>query len=251
VIRNNLYWIWYIKESVLTTLDFYRRSIIEKVIPSFSSIETEAQEIKEQEYDRLMSLPSDGYGPDPSDLAERAFDEGLHYSEFMHDMLQGIMNLSAVGLHHLLEQHLILFLRKELLTLQEERDLSTITGERVKRILSFEEARKRLEAHGIEIVKFSCWSKIRELRLVANAVKHAEGDACEQLKLCRPELFVHPMVFHSSKVPVGPVLSPLSGEDIYVTKEKFEEYVNSVREFWKELIEALQLQGPTDTTYRI
>lgn len=246
MIRNNLYWVWYIKESVLTTLDFYRRSIFEKIIPSFSSIETEAHEIEEQAYDRIMSLPSDGYGPDPSDLAESAFDEGLEYYEFMHDMLQGIMNLFAVGLHHLLEQQLIFVLRKELLTLREENALSTMTGARLKRILSFEEAKKRLRTHGIEIEQFGCWSKISELRLVANAIKHAEGDACERLKLRRPELFIHPMVFRSSDVPVGPVFSPLSGEDIYVTKEKIGEYINSVREFWKELIEALKLQGPVD-----
>ena len=51
------------------------------------------------------------------------------------------------------------------------------------------EFQKRLKDIGIDIVAFSSWTKIDELKQVANAVKHAEGDAVQRLHGLRPDFF--------------------------------------------------------------
>lgn len=79
MIRNSGYWILFIRDSFLPTLDYFRKAIIEKIIPAFNDLEKEAEKISDEEYDRLGSLPSDGDGPDGADLAESAFEKGLEH----------------------------------------------------------------------------------------------------------------------------------------------------------------------------
>ena len=59
----------------------------------------------EAEFDRLGSMPAD---PDVSinlgDIAHWATEHGIEYYETMLAVRQGMVNLLAVGLHHLFEQ---------------------------------------------------------------------------------------------------------------------------------------------------
>jgi hypothetical protein len=55
---------------------------------------------------------------------------------------------------------------------QEENDRS---------LFKMSEFQKRMKAVGIEITTFSSWAKVDELRLLANTVKHAEGDSAHEL----------------------------------------------------------------------
>jgi hypothetical protein len=73
---------------------------------------------------------------------------------------------------------------------------------------------------------FSSWKRIKELPLVANTIKHAEGGAAKKLRRLRPDLFVHPKYRHESKrskrdrMPLR-VRKPLLGEDLFVAPEPF------------------------------
>ena len=109
--------------------------------------------------------------------------------------------------------------------------------------MRIEETRKRLlEDYGIDVATFSSWGKIEELRLVANCVKHADGPSCAQLKELRPDLFVPPFVKKETEEAdlafVGQVFQPLAGEDLYVSANDFEKYVEAVKGFWQEFAEA-------------
>ena len=42
---------------------------------------------------------------------------------------------------------------------------------------------------GISIEEFRSWNDLEELRLVCNAVKHAEGGSAKALEKIRPDLF--------------------------------------------------------------
>ena len=46
---------------------------------------------------------------------------------------------------------------------------------------------------GLSLRDLPQWDAVAELRLVANAVKHAEGESEQELRQLRPDLFVHPV----------------------------------------------------------
>jgi hypothetical protein len=49
-----------------------------------------------------------------------------------------------------------------------------------------------LRALDVDVTTFTSWLRIDELRHLANCVKHAEGNSCEQLRKIRPDLFEKP-----------------------------------------------------------
>jgi len=209
----------------------------EKIVPAFDSIDKEADEVEREAFES-PSVYIDPENYDPADAAENAFEKGLEYYEWMIGMLQGVINLFVAGLYHLFEQQLLLFYRQELLRLDEKNNIN---------LLHLKKAKGRLSTHGIIVEKFNSWSKIDELRIVANTVKHADGTSAEELKSKRPDFFSK-----SSDSPVigfsaaGPVLTPLAGDSVYITQIEFKKYVNSVKEFWREMCTALENQDRRD-----
>lgn len=205
-----------------------------RVLHSFDDISQEADQIEKAEWERLGQYATEY--TDPSDLAERAFQKGLEFYLTMSDMVQGIRNMFAAGLYHLFEQQLLLFHRQELLGFKEEND---------PKLFKVTEAARRLEDdHGVCVGRFRSWPKVEELRLLANTVKHAGGPSCEALKGWRPDLFRHPDVreFGMPFLPALDVFQPLSGKDIYVTDDDFDQYVVAAKGFWAELADALERQ---------
>lgn len=234
MIRNNLFWAHQIKVNFIPGIDFFARCMEEKIVPAFDSIDKEADEVERKAFES-PSVYIDPEYYDPADAAENAFEKGLEYYEWMTGMLQGVINLFVAGLYHLFEQQLLLFHRQELLRLDEKNNIN---------LLHLKEAKGRLSTHGIIVEKFYSWSKINELRIVANTVKHADGSSAEELKSKRPDFFSR-----SSNSPVigsfavlGPVLTPLTGDSVYITQIEFKKYVNSVKEFWSEMCTALENQ---------
>ena len=160
MIRNAIFWANHIKEFVVPEIDYFRLCLTERLLPTFENLEKEAEKVEEDEFEKLSHSPylaeSDG-----ADLAEMATDRALTYFETMVDMKQSIINLFAAGIYHQFEQHLLLFHRRELLKIAEDKEYKFI------RLM---EVKKRLATHGIYIENFKSWSKICELRLLANVV---------------------------------------------------------------------------------
>ena len=223
MIGNNLFWAYHIKVNFLAGIDYYARCLEKKIIPAFDSIEKEADEIEREAFKN----PSEYIDPefyDPADAAEDAFEKGLEYYEWMKDMLQGITNLFTAGLYHLFEQQLLLFHCQELLDLSEKNNI---------KLLNLTEAKDRLFKHGIIIENFNSWSKINELRIVANTVKHADGSSAQKLKSKRPDLFsrtTNPLFITPPTIP-GPLRTPLTGDSLYITQNEFNKFIAAVKEF--------------------
>lgn len=238
MIRNNLFWAHQIKANFLPGIDFFAKCLEGKIIPAFDSIEKEADEIEREAFENPSGYIDPEYY-DPADAAENAFEKGLEYYEWMTDMLQGVINLFAAGLYHLFEQQLLSFHRQELLSFNENNNT---------KLLNLKVAKARLSKHGIIVENFNSWSKINELRIVANTVKHADGSSAEELKSKRPDLFLRATNFHfiePSAVP-GPVHTPLTGDSLYITQIEFNNYIQAVKEFWGEMCTALEKQESND-----
>jgi hypothetical protein len=152
------------------------------LLPAFGNLEEEAERRSEEEYERLASQPA----PDEVDmmaLAEEAMDASVAHYQMMSGLRQGLQTMFAAALYHLYEQQVMLFHRLEVLDFGEKDDAA---------LFRHSVFRERLLRLGIDVKPFACWPLIEELRLVANTVKHAEGNSAVDLRSCRPELFIAP-----------------------------------------------------------
>ena len=164
--------------NLIRMIEGYRAGALEKVATAFSGIAEEADAAAEAEFERLGSMPTDDE-IDMGAVAEWSTEYGIQYYETMLGVRQGVLNLLAVGLHHLFEQQQLFFLRREL-----ARD-----DEGTLRVAELE---RRLAERGIDCRSFRCAVKLYELRKAANAIKHGAGPAAKELAALRPDLFKHP-----------------------------------------------------------
>ena len=231
---NVYFWIRQFRNDFIPAIERVVEVFLERLVPTFSTIESEAEKKTEEVYEELCSRPGDGE-TDLADLAEDAKNIGIDYYLSMKGLEQGILNACAVTLYHLFEQQLKLFHRKELLLPQEEND---------SLLFKHKEIKNRLKVHGISIEKFSSWPKLEELRLLANSIKHGEGKSSKDLFHVAPELFEPPSLKELG-LGVGPmpnlgIFIPLLGDGIYVTQSHIHEYKFALKTFWEELSAALQ-----------
>lgn len=223
-------WAWHCRNIYIPAVDAFRRGAFEKVIPAFANIAAEAEALAEAEFERHGSMPVDPDDPiDMSDVAEWASDAGLSYYQTMSDVRQGIVNVLVIGLRHLFEQQQSYFLEREPLA-------EGVTPIRMN---------ERLSLYGIDVSEFPCASKLEELRVAANALKHGSGPANADLVAIRPDLFVSPALvrlgtsdehrLRSAQALARRVASPMSGEHIYVQEEDLSEWCDAVAAYWTTL----------------
>ena len=236
--RNYYYWIHWSESVFRKQITVLRDVIAERLLPTFTSIENEADAISDNTWERLGA--AGGPDSDPANDAELAEEAGLiHYLSLI-DATQGLLNLFAVAIHHLVEQQQITVLRQELIP----------RGENIcDRTLKVEEFVKRLVNSNIDVKTFASWPELKELRNVANAVKHADGCSANCLRGNRPEIFIPPSFRRKNESfvpnPIRWPFQPLSGQDLYVTADNLERYFRAAEKFWREFEEALAMKAQT------
>ena len=181
-----------------------------------------------------MSMPGTG-DEDPADFADKAQTAGISHYGLMYGLRQGMLNLFSAALYHCFEQQIMWFHRKNVLNISEENN---------EKLFNLPEFQCRMKKLGIVLANFATWPKINDkLRLVANAVKHAEGTSSHKLRRKRPGMFRNPLLSSSILLsnPVAlPVFQPLVGDGLYVSIDDIEDYRNHLVRFWQELAETLQ-----------
>ena len=241
MVPNARFWAHYFRQAHVQVIQDFRAGALEKVAPAFSSIAEEADAAAEAEFERLGSMPGDPDGSiDMGDVAEWATDHGIKYYETMSGVRQVVLNVLAVGLHHLFEQQLSFLWQK------------LVKG----KAGSFQavELEKRLAACGVECRKFACTGKLYELRMAANAIKHGAGGSANKLARLRPDLFENPTLSHfgwtkgaaTKSRPAAALdsspFSPLAGIDLYVSERDLSEWCDAVMAYWEELSAVLDEQ---------
>jgi len=240
MIRELVHWTDIFNNEFTNQLNTIVDTLENRLLPVFDGIADEARKVSEDEWGRLMSLPGSGE-EDPSDMAEAAEQAGATHYESIYGIRQGVLNLFAVSLYHIFEQQLFFFARKEILPGGE--------GVRSKRF-KVQDLQKRLLEIGIDLNIFCTWKTVEELRLVANTVKHAEGDSATKLHKLRPDLFKHPEALGrsiSGNEKIHRVYQPLIGDDLYISLPVIKEYKDALIRFWEELSDTIQC-GQLDIT---
>ena len=146
---------------------------------------------------------------------------------------QATVNMAAVTLWHLLEQQLLMFHIREVLDANER--IST-------NFRNIEKLKSRLKDNGCDIEQLSSWAKLRELKLVANALKHGPGPSLTKLFKIRPDLLVPPGMKRSSHFNPLPsyVESPAGGYDIFVKDDDLQAYFDTVISFLNEFSDMIE-----------
>ncbi len=200
---------------VFPSINTYGQWVEERVIPLASQLEQIAKKYQQETYDHLMSQPAgEDYCGDGSDEAEYAVDAGISFYENITAMFQGTLNLFTVGLFHVVEQQLSDLTREDTYTATPYRGLEDLE-------------KRYAKTFGVDLKQFPSWAVINELRLVANATKHGEGKASEELRGLRPQLFQNPVIRvlePNSEVIHVPLAVPLGGDGLYVTDDDFRNY---------------------------
>lgn len=227
---NGLYWAMHAREVWIPEIEVLRETVLERAIPAFSGIEDEADQIRIEAWER-QSVPPE---VDPADLAESVHELGLDHYLSRDKARQALINLFAVALHHLVEQQLLVLLRKELLPRSHENDLKLLERKRVLQALSHQ----AIEAH-----EFPEWECMEDLRHLANVVKHAEGGSAKKLARRKPELFTPPILRDDPSGRlfgrVGQIFMPLGGDSVYVTEADLEQFFNCATSFWARLADSM------------
>lgn len=231
-------------ENYIRETEVYVSCCREKILPIFtqSHLEEEANQIEKRKVERL-SKSFDPEIDDETENADRALDFAYSHYILMNKIKQGLLNLFAVGLYHLFEQQLFKFYRHVFLKPEEE------NGDNLK--IAGAEVKTCLKNNGIDLEQFSSWRFIDdELRLLANTVKHAEGESSRTLKKRRPGLFEDPDLrqLDSELAPESrpkskhffPLNQPLMGDGIYVSFEELQSYAEHIKSFWLNFENALE-----------
>lgn len=226
------FWARVFKREFSPQLSAIVEALEKRTLPAFDGIEKEAESVADKAWEGFMSSAATG-DEDPADLAEASQEAGISHYVLLAGIRQGMINLFAAALYHAFEQQVMRFHRKQVLYPREEND---------PKLFNVPEFQNRLKGLGIDITRFSSWPKINELRLVAHAVKHAEGDSSQRLHRQRPDLFENPEMkklgLSSGKLHPR-VFFPLVGEDLYVSLADIKRYRDALVKFWKELADAM------------
>ena len=229
---KNPFWISAFQSEFVPEINAIVDVLEKRLLPNIEEeeIEAESGRITEEEWERFMSMPGTGE-EDPADFADKAENAGISHYQLMNGIRQGMLNLFAAALYHAFEQQVMFFHRKNVLHLDEEND---------PKLFKMSVFQSRLEKFGINIKNFSSWPKIDELRWVANAVKHAEGDSSHKLREIRPDMFQHPLLSQVFDPPALPMFQPLIGDGLYVSLQDIKNYRDHLARFYQELTNALQ-----------
>lgn len=224
------FWADSVKSLYLPIVSMYARALPERLLPAFSRLNAEADEFMKSEVKRLGAL-SIFAEDDGSGIWEQAHDNSVAWYTTMQGIRQGTINLHVVGLRHLFEQQLFDFCFHARLFERRRAD--------------YARDKEALEQNGIVVCEFECWKDLEELRLLANAVKHAEGSAAENLRKIRPQLFIAPfmedvgMAELASFLKAPIVRQPMAGDDLYVRESDIARYSAAIERFWSQVSERL------------
>jgi hypothetical protein len=228
------FWSQHFQRVFCRGIEAYTDAVLHRLLPTFDGIDVEAEEVSRCMFETLGSLPV--YDDDPMDMveaAEMAQEKGIDYYESMAGVAQAVTNLAAAGLYHLFEQQMMVFHRRQVLDKAEENDV---------KLVCWPEFERRIANAGVRLNHLGSWSRVHELRLVANTVKHGEGPSAQKLHELRHELFVHPGLRGELSLNGHTPLSaemPMGGQDVYVTRDDLEAYRRALLSFWLEFGEAI------------
>jgi len=92
----------------------------------------------------------------------------------------------------------------------------------------------RFRLYDIDLEKLQCWSKLDELRLMSNVIKHGDGGSAKDLAKINKALLSNPNFPFKEHTPLD---TTLLEQRLNVNQALFNEYSEILLQFWDELPE--------------
>lgn len=230
--RSQLYLWGSLRQQYIDDLTFVKEMFFERIHPIFANAEAEAEAYQSELWNGIMNQPctEDTYF-DPGDYVDVVQEKAVE----RYDMLQLMhyRNLTAwiCILCQVWEQQLYSFVLQE----AEQEGLKYDPSE-IKRGFAF--SKEVFEWHQQPFEQMAVWDKIRELRLLVNVIKHAEGDSEQKLRALRPDYFTEEIcgtqydlmaLYHTT------LLEPT----LMIKEQDFINYYEALVKFWTDLPERM------------
>ena len=198
-----------------------------RLVPVFANIAQEAAAIADNEYDKKMQSTNYNDNFDPSDCAEEAIYAGNEYYQMLSIMQYRNLCMWISCMCQMWEQQLYKFI------IDESRHCSIQYDDKDKR-KGFKFIKDTFLKFGVEFENLKYWPTIKELRLLVNVIKHAEGDAEEKLRIINEKYFNKPeIMFGIDHLKISH--NTLLEETLNVTIEDFNKFKVALVAFWSEL----------------
>ncbi len=197
----------------------YLRVIKEKLYPLFHDVDAEIEKEMAEVEDNL-SRHFDPEWDDPADFYDMLYDKSIDYGISLCEINGYVALLSIAGLYHLWERRATEFLIRE---------MARCWKEELLKITTFDDIRHNFLDYGIKLENFNFYSNLNELRLVANAVKHGDGQSLDELRKTDAAILYDgggQGEIHTGKYTISSI-------DLYPTKEHIDRYGDAVVQFWE------------------
>ena len=234
--RAQLYLDNRIRKMLKEPFETFAKTYIERVIPIFSSLEEESQTIADEKYNDLgrhFNPESD----DPADYAEIAWEAGLEHYESMSLMQYNMRLMWFSTLYQFWEQQVRKFVFEEVTRTHKFIDKKVnevaFAGFCTRGIGDIKE---EFNEFGQDLKKLNSWSKIEELRLLANVIKHGDGWSATKLKQLRPDFFDSTII---STDLLDLYKTTLGERVLNIHDSEYKIYCNAIIQFWDELPDVL------------
>lgn len=217
-----------IRKKFIDDLTFLKELFLMKVEPVFANAEFEAEAYKRELWDSISIRSNESEDcVDLSDCSESIEEATFERYSLIH--LMHYRNLAAwiCTLCQVWEQQLYAFIVREAQSEGLEYNPEELG-------CGFAFSKRVFEWHQYPLDKMSVWDKIKELRLVVNVIKHADGKSEKRLRHIKPEIFIDEgydliSLYHTS------LLEPT----LMINRQDFCEYYDALILFWKELPERM------------
>lgn len=200
------------KQELSFLVDYYNKTKVQ-----FDNIEQEAREYAES-LSRKVYIDED---TDIADVIAWISELEIKFYEKLLRMKSNHFLTVIFQLYQTWEQQIVKF------TIKEMRHYFDVPS------LEYDEVQKIFKLHGVDITKTKAWPKLRELKLLANTIKHGEGASASKLRKIRPDFFVVHGV-DILKLRGSILLEEIS---LQVKESDFFEYVEATIAFWDEMPE--------------
>ena len=223
------------REQKIECVNFFAQQVKSRVWDSFDDFDQQVQVHDEMYYRKFRSATGSEYF-DEADIAEFAFDESIKFSELLYELRRDLTLASVAALYHQWEKDLKQFLSRELRYYAENSD--QVWKATPNDILGW------LEKQGWSAQSYHWFPMLDACRLIVNVYKHGKGGSLDKLKNEHPQYLNHSNQTedgHSDHKELD--VTHLDFEDIYLTVEHFDQFVEAVKQFWSTFPEQLYLES--------
>lgn len=215
-------------QHMIECVDFFAEQVKRRVWDSFKDFD---QQVNAHIYGKPEYMPSGDFA-DLAEIADIVFEDRIEFSELLFDLSRSITLASVAALYHQWEKDIRQFLEKELQYYIQDPDV--VWKQSTETILRW------LEGQGWPVWQQDWFPIMDACRLVVNVYKHGKGKSLDELKKKYPQYL--DLVDDTLTDEGKQALPYVDHEHLHVTEERFDEFVEAVRQFWSTFPEQIHLK---------